>query len=71
MPQRRVEIYGGPEADMHVDVPDTATLQQILAQVAKLCRVQQNCVRLSVDGQHVRRPAEVRLLAVSHFSLVS
>lgn len=58
---RQVQIWGATgTATAHVEVPDDAMLQQILAKVAKTCRVQQGSVRVSVDGQRIQHLNQVR-----------
>lgn len=43
-------VFGGP-APQTVDVPDTASLQQIIARVAKACSVAPDSVRVSCNDR--------------------
>jgi hypothetical protein len=57
---RQVHICGAAvTATNPVEVSDDATLQHILAEVARKCRVQQGSVRVSVDGQRIQHLTQV------------
>lgn len=62
---RSVNVWSGAESSaLTVEVADDASLQQIVAQVAKKCGVPRTNVFVSVDGQRAHQLQQVRVCTV-------